>query len=117
MMNENLRCETPDLRGDEREMIVLHPDLRRGLRSERLLVDRFRESRIDLLIALPVLAMKLEMLDEQVAQRPQRGVREPEVIPLDVVLAEPDTTKRVPWLEGWDTKAADFVGSFAVGRA
>ena len=48
MMNENLRCETPDLRGDEREMIVLHPDLRRGLRSERLLVDRFRETRIDL---------------------------------------------------------------------
>ena len=76
-----------------------------------------REPEIDVAVAIPVLRAILEVLDEHVAQRPERAVREPVVVPVHVGLVEPHAAQRVRLLAGRNGEPPHLVGDFPVRRA
>ena len=98
----------------EGELVVLHPHDRPARAAAHLLGGRRGEARVDGLVALPVLRPELEVLDEHVAEWPERAVREAEVEALDVGVVEPDAAQGVRRILGRDGDAALGVGAVAV---
>jgi uncharacterized protein (TIGR02246 family) len=100
----------------EGEVVVLHPHHRRAGRPRGLLGRGLGEPGVDRPVAQPVLLAELEVLEEHVAERPERRVGEPVVVALDVGLVEPDAAQRVARVVGGHLEAPVGVGRVAVGR-
>ena len=62
---------------------------------KQFVVSSVGKAVVDGLVARPLLIAKDQMIDQEMAQRPQHAVRESEVIPLDVGLVEPHTAQDV----------------------
>ncbi|MDF1501664.1 hypothetical protein [Roseisolibacter sp. H3M3-2] len=107
----------PQQRRGDGEVVVLDPHHRLARRARDLLGRGLGEARVDRVVALPVLGAVLVVLQQQVAERPQRAVGEAEVEALDVGVVEPDAAERVRRRLGRHLEAAVGVGGLAVGGA
>src|SRR5215212_2144014 len=101
------------LRG-EREVIVLNPCHCAARAPLGFVGYRVGESKIDRSVSLPVLGAKLEMLDQHVAQRPERAIGKPVVVAVDVRIIQPDSPKRVAVLTGWNGDAPGFISHVTI---
>jgi hypothetical protein len=76
----------------QREVVVLEPDQAAGAADGR---GRLRELPVDRPVALPVVVDVVHLADEVVTQRPEHLVAEPQVVPLDLAVGQPDAPEFV----------------------
>jgi hypothetical protein len=106
LMDERRRPHRAHELGDEREVVIMDPHDRAPVASLGFVGNGVGEAQVDRPIAFPERRPKLEVLDEHVAQRPQRAVGEPMVVALDVRIIEPDAAQRVGLLIGRHANAS-----------
>ena len=102
LMDEQRRLHRAQILGGQREVIVLNPRHRATGAPLRFVGDGVREAKIHRSVSLPVLGAILEVLDEHVAERPQRAIGEAVVVAVHVGLVEPHAAERVAVLAGWN---------------
>ena len=83
----------PEQRGDELQLVVVHPDDGALGRDRRRALG---EALVDLDVGVPPGPVVLRLLDDVVVQRPQRGVGHALVVAVDLVLGELDRDQRDP---------------------
>src|SRR5690606_390728 len=74
-------------------MVVLEPDS--GPVVPRLLQHRVREATIDRVVALPVAVARARQRGPQVAERPEKLVRVPVVVVVEVLLVQPEPAQGI----------------------
>jgi hypothetical protein len=95
-------------------VVVLDPRHCAARASLCFVGDGVGEAQVHRPISLPELRPKLEVLDEQVAERPEGAIGEPMVVAVDVRLVEPDASQGIVALIGRYLEAARFVGRLAI---
>jgi len=98
----------------EREVIILNPRHRSAGASLRFIGDSVREPQIHRTVPLPEFRPKLEMLNEHVAQRPERAIREAVVVAVDVGVIEPDPVQRVLRILRRNLNAPRFIADVTI---
>jgi hypothetical protein len=117
LMNEQRRPDRPQILGREREMVVLDPDHRATGASLRFVSHGMGKPEVDGAISLPEFRAILQMLDEHVAQRPQRAIGESVVVSVHVGIVEPDAAQCVAGVARWNLDPSGGIGHLGVGRA
>src|SRR5262249_52416820 len=101
--------------GQQREVVVLHEDHRWFIPD--LVQDGLGELLVDAAILLPVVGVEARPRAGDVAKGPERLVGHAVVVPLLLLLAQPDAPQGVGGFLGRDPHPAAVVGHGAVGVA
>ena len=113
--DDRIRAARLDHSRQQREVIVLHEH--DGRRALDLLEHRLGELRVDARVLLPVGGVEDGPRVGDVAERPQRAVREAVVVALFLFLGQPDAPQRVGRLVRRNGEASALVGGFAIAAA
>src|SRR5207244_8182158 len=114
LVNERVRTHRTQELWNQRKVIVLNPCHAPTGVSLGFVGHGVRKSQVDRAIAVPEFCPVLEVVDEHVAQWPQRSVRESVVVSFDLVVLQPDAAQRVALFTRRNLYAAGIVGRFPV---
>ena len=114
LIDEERRPHRAEELGREREVVVLDPGHRAPGAPLRFVGHRVGETKIHRAVPLPELRAILEVLDEHVAERPERAVGESMVVAVDVRVVEPDAAQGVTGFARRDRNASGFVGHLSI---
>src|SRR5687768_8743450 len=114
-MDEETWADGTEKLRHQRKVIILDPGHAPPRASLCLVGDSMRKAEVDRAVSLPEFRAVLEMVDEHVAERPQRAIGKAVVIGVDFAVFEPNASQRVRLFAGRHLDASGFVRRFSVG--
>src|SRR5687767_11577618 len=114
LMDEELRAYRAEVFRHESEMVVVDPRGASGGTALGFVRDCVREAHVHCPVFLPPLVAILEMLNEHVAEWPERPVGEAVVVALDLRILQPDAPQGVGLIARGNAHASGVVAHFAI---